>query len=294
MKLSFSTLLLCLFLIANGSLAQTGILKPTVQDSLGKLSANIWKQKTDEARIAASDTFFIRFRMALENNELALLAYDSLPGITRAVSDDGFVRIFTWNVPVSNGKNKYWGIIQLLYDSSEIVPLTFINDAESAIMTGKYTPLTWYGALYYKIIDVEIENKKVYTLLGWDGFTNEANRKLIDVLSMDASGNLTFGMPVFKTDQGIKSRIVFEYAEKATMLLRYDYQAINIEKRKKIKKENTWLIVMDRLVPMDPSLKNMRKYYVPSGDTYDGYIFRNGYWILVEEIEVANKKKDAL
>jgi hypothetical protein len=232
--------------------------------------------------------------MALENNELALLAYDSLPGITRAVSDDGFVRIFTWNVPVSNGKNKYWGIIQLLYDSSEIVPLTFINDAESAIMTGKYTPLTWYGALYYKIIDVEIENKKVYTLLGWDGFTNEANRKLIDVLSMDASGNLTFGMPVFKTDQGIKSRIVFEYAEKATMLLRYDYQAINIEKRKKIKKENTWLIVMDRLVPMDPSLKNMRKYYVPSGDTYDGYIFRNGYWILVEEIEVANKKKDAL
>jgi hypothetical protein len=51
---------------------------------------------------------------------------------------------------------------------------------------------------------------------------------------------------------------------------------------------------MDRLVPMDPSLKNMRKYYVPSGDTYDGYIFRNGYWILVEEIEVANKKKDAL
>jgi hypothetical protein len=38
----------------------------------------------------------------------------------------------------------------------------------------------------------------------------------------------------------------------------------------------------------------MGKYYVPSGDTYDGYIFRNGYWILVEEIEVANKKKDAL
>jgi hypothetical protein len=290
MKLSFLTLLFSFFLVAKCSLAQTGILKPTVQDSLGKLSSRIWKQKTDDDRIAAGIAFFIEFRMALENDKSALMPFDSLPGITRAVSQDGFVRIFTWNVPVSDGTQKYWGLIQLLNDSSIIVPLTFDNGGESAITTAKYTPLHWYGALYYKIIDVEIENKKVYTLLGWDGFTSEANRKFIDILTINDSGNVTFGMPVFKTDQGIKSRIVFEYADKANMLLRYDYQAINIQKRKKIKKENAWMIVMDRLVPMDPSLKNMRKYYVPSGDTYDGYIFRNGFWILVEEIEVGNSK----
>jgi hypothetical protein len=290
MKLSFLTLLFSFFLVAKCSLAQTGILKPTVQDSLGKLSSRIWKQKTDDDRIAAGIAFFIEFRMALENDKSALMPFDSLPGITRAVSQDGFVRIFTWNVPVSDGTQKYWGLIQLLNDSSIIVPLTLDNGGESAITTAKYTPLHWYGALYYKIIDVEIENKKVYTLLGWDGFTSEANRKFIDILTINDSGNVTFGMPVFKTDQGIKSRIVFEYADKANMLLRYDYQAINIQKRKKIKKENAWMIVMDRLVPMDPSLKNMRKYYVPSGDTYDGYIFRNGFWILVEEIEVGNSK----
>lgn len=290
MKLLFSTLLFSFFLVAKCSLAQTGILKPTVQDSLGKLSSCIWKQKTDEDRIAAGNTFFIEFRTALENDKSALMPFDSLPGITRTVSQDGFVRIFTWNVPVSDGTQKYWGLIQLLIDSSLIVPLTFDNGGESAITTGKYTPLHWYGALYYKIIDVEIENTKVYTLLGWDGFTSEANRKFIDILTINDSGNVTFGMPVFKTDQGIKSRIVFEFADKANMLLRYDYQAINIQKRKKIKKENAWMIVMDRLVPMDPSLKNMRKYYVPSGDTYDGYIFRNGYWTLVEEVEVANSK----
>lgn len=290
MKLLFSTLLFSFFLVAKCSLAQTGILKPTVQDSLGKLSSCIWKQKTDEDRIAAGNTFFIEFRTALENDKSALMPFDSLPGITRTVSQDGFVRIFTWNVPVSDGTQKYWGLIQLLIDSSLIVPLTFDNGGESAITTGKYTPLHWYGALYYKIIDVEIENTKVYTLLGWDGFTSEANRKFIDILTINDSGNVTFGMPVFKTDQGIKSRIVFEFADKANMLLRYDYQAINIQKRKKIKKENAWMIVMDRLVPMDTSLKNMRKYYVPSGDTYDGYIFRNGYWTLVEEVEVANSK----
>ena len=290
MKLSFPTILLSFFLVANCSLAQTGISKPAVLDSLGKSSSYIWKQKTDENRIAAGNAFFLEFRTALENNESALLAFDSIPGITRAVSEDGFVRIFTWNVPLANGTHMYWGMIQLLNDSSEIVTLTSHNAGESGLSAEKFSPLNWYGALYYKIIDVEIENKKVYTLLGWDGFTGEANRKLIDILSIDEFGTITFGMPVFKTDQGIKPRVVFEYADKASMLLRYDYQAINIQKRKKIKKENAWMIVMDRLVPMDPSLKNMRKYYVPSGDTYDGYIFRNGYWILVEEIEVANSK----
>jgi hypothetical protein len=126
-------------------------------------------------------------------------------------------------------------------------------------------------------------------VLGWDGYTKEANRKLIDIISINNDGDIIFGMPVFKTENGVKSRIILEYADKANLLLRYDYQAIRVEKRKKIKKENAWLIVMDRLVPMDPSLKGIRKYYVPSGDTYDGFLFRNGYWTLVEDIEVANK-----
>jgi len=95
-------------------------------------------------------------------------------------------------------------------------------------------------------------------------------------------------MTVFKTDQGIKSRIILEYTEKSNMLLRYDYQAIRVEKRKKIKKEYNWLIVMDHLVPIDISFLGIKKYYVPSGDTYDGFVFNNGYWVLVEDIDVAN------
>jgi hypothetical protein len=43
------------------------------------------------------------------------------------------------------------------------------------------------------------------------------------------------------------------------------------------------------MAPMDPSMEGIRKYYVATGDTYDGYIFRNGYWTLVENIEVSNK-----
>ena len=149
----------------------------------------------------------------------------------------------------------------------------------------------WYGAIYYKLIEVEIYGQKAYTLLGWDGFTANSNRKFIDIINFEKNGNATFGLPVFKTEKGIRNRLIFEYAEKANMLLRYDYQAIMIEKRKKLKKVNAWLIVMDRMIPMDPSMAGFRKYYVPAGDAYDGYIFRDGYWTLVENIEVANKLK---
>ena len=109
---------------------------------------------------------------------------------------------------------------------------------------------------------------------------------------VDNSGKVVFGMPVFKTDQGIKYRIVKEYAEKATLLLRYDYQSVLVKKGKKVKKENAWLIVMDRLIPMDPSMKGMPQYYVASGEIYDGFIFRNDFWVLVEDIDVANQEKN--
>jgi len=144
--------------------------------------------------------------------------------------------------------------------------------------------------LYYKLIEIKTDDQSVYTLLGWDGFTKEANRKIIEVLSVGSNLQVSFGKPVFKTENGIRPRIVFEYAENANMLLRYDYQAIRVQKRKKIKKENTWLIVLDRLVPMDPSMKGIRKYYVPAGDTYDGFIFRSNYWVQAEDIDVVNRE----
>jgi len=191
-------------------------------------------------------------------------------------SDNSKLRIFTWNVPVSNGTNKYFGFIQLTNDSIKVIPLRSSGSDPVDFESKQLTPQTWYGALYYKLIEVNIGGQTAYTLLGWDGYSTTSNRKLIDVLEIDKAGNIFFGMPVFKTETGIKSRVVKEYAEKANMLLRYDYQAIMVKKRNKIKKEETWLIIMDRLVPMDPSMKGIPKYYVASGDTYDGYIFRNG------------------
>jgi len=289
MKNLIISTVLVLFIAINSGFAQSINNTSGLQDSLSKLSSKIWKQKTDSSRLLVNSTFFKMFQTVLKSGRSADIALDSINGITRVASDDNKIRLFTWNVPLSDETNKYFGFIQLKLDSLVVIPLLMNANVPADFETKQLTPQMWYGAIYYKLIEVEINNQKAYTLLGWDGYTANSNRKFIDIIYLDPNGSIIFGMPVFKTDKGIKTRVIMEYAEKANMLLRYDHQAIMIEKNKKIKKEDTWLIVMDRMVPMDPSMEGIRKYYVPSGDTYDGYIFRNGFWALVENIEVANK-----
>ncbi|MFA5973122.1 MAG: hypothetical protein WC780_12285 [Lentimicrobiaceae bacterium] len=290
MKISILTFILALFCFTEYSVAQSVNNNSGVQDSLSKLSSLIWKQKTDTARLKANEVFLNKFQSVLKAPSSVDISLDSIKGITMVASDNGKLRIFTWNVPVSDGTNKYFGFIQLMRDSLMVIPLHSSGIEQADFETKQFTPQTWYGALYYKLIEVNIGGQTAYTLLGWDGYSTNSNRKLIDIFEIDKAGNIFFGMPVFKTEKGIKSRVVKEYAEKSNMLLRYDYQAIKVKKRNKIKKEETWLIVMDRLVPMDPSMKGIPKYYVASGDTYDGYIFRNGYWVLVEDVEVVNRE----
>lgn len=291
MKFYILTSILTLFLITKCVLAQPANNSSDIQDSLSKLSSVIWKQKTDSSRLLANSVFFDKFQSVLEAGYSAAIPFDSIQGISRVASDDGIIRIFTWNVPLTSGANKYFGFIQFTLNNTVVIPLQSIETEITGLESKQLTHQMWYGAIYYKLIEVEISGQKAYTLLGWDGYTANSNRKIIDVISIDKSSNIVFGMPVFKTDKGIKSRVLIEYAEKANMLLRYDYQAIMVEKKNKIRKENTWLIVMDRMVPMDPSMEGFRKYYVPSGDFYDGFVFKEGYWILVENIEVANSTK---
>jgi hypothetical protein len=289
MKNVFLVLALYLLFVSKCSLAQNENSNLKLRDSLSKVSSVIWKQKTDSLRLAASENFSKIFQSLLESNGSIAIPFDSITGITRVASIDGKFRVFTWNVPISDGSNKYFGYIQILRDNNVVIRLKSVNYKGDNFEKEIFSPAKWYGALYYKLIEEKIGEMNTYTLLGWDGYNSESNRKVIDIISEDVAGNFVFGLPVFKTDQGIKSRVVFEYARKSNMTLRYDYQTIMVQKNKKIKKENAWLIVIDRLVPMDPSLKGMHKYYVPSGDTYDGFIFKNGYWVMVEDIEVGNK-----
>jgi len=288
MRLLALIVLLSCLCVSKHTIAQNVRTNSGIQDSLSRISSEIWKQKSDSARLAANTAFLNVFNAVLKSDTSMSFPLDSIYGITHVASSDAKMHLYTWNIPLKNGTNKYFGFFRANIENPILIPLESHENNSEDLSNQIISPQNWYGALYYKLIQVKIGDKEAYTLLGWDGYMASSNRKIIDILTIDTKGNIQFGMPVFKTDQGIKSRVVMEYSEKANMLLRYDYQAIKIQKKKKIKREMAWLIVMDRLIPMDPSVKGMRKYYIPIGDIYDGFIFRNGYWSMVEDIDVTN------
>ena len=259
------------------------------RDSLSKMSTIIWKQKTDSAKLKANTDFFVFFQSVLTNESFVSQPFDSIYGITRIASDDQKLQIYTWDVPLNDATFSYFGFIRTPNLEQKAVPLITKKYEKSDFQNVSLSSENWYGAIYYRLIQIIIGGKTDYTLLGWDGYNDQLNRKIIDILSMDEQGKFTFGQPVFHTSEGVLNRVVFEYAEEANMLLRYDYQAYKIQKGRKVRLKNEWMIVADRLVPMAPNMDDMRKYYVPSGEIYDGFLFRNGQWSLVEDIVVNDK-----
>jgi len=128
----------------------------------------------------------------------------------------------------------------------------------------------WYGAQYYKIIKVAAE-KPYYVMLGWKGYTADATKKVIEVLSFK-NEKPEFGSAVFDNSKNRK-RIVFEYTRQASMLLRYVPEQ--------------QLIVFDHLSPPDKKSKNQPETFGPDL-TYDGYRLKNGRWELVENLDMRN------
>lgn len=285
-----TTLLLIYLLLSGLKLnAQTQASADSLQNVLSKLSQDIWKQKTDSLKIKSSNEFASVFHSILINIKNWNFLFDSIPGITECHSESRSLQLFTWNIPLSNGKFVYKGFIRLPDTTNPIIELSSEKFSLSIANLQQIALPDWYGALYYKLIEQKHDDEIIFTLLGWDGADNTMNRKIIDIISISEQSKVVFGKPIFKTDKGIRQRIILEYAEKANCTLRYDYQTLNILKGKRIVKKQKWMIVFDRLVPMDPTMKGITKYYVASGDTYDGFIFKDGFWVLVEDVDVKNQ-----
>ncbi len=256
------------------------------KDSLQKLCLEIWNQETDSAKVEVSNRFSSYFYSFLSDKNLPANALDSIKGIVHVKSSDEQLQIFTWNLPLHDGSFLYKGFIRangniFAMDSKES---SNRNIAENIIDISK-----WYGALYYKLIESELRGKKIYTLLGWDGYNARQDRKIIDIINIHDK-KITFGAPLFKTKEGLKNRVVIDYADRGNMVMRYDRQFLKVEKGKNISKEKRNFIVMDRLHPIIPEYENNRSFYVPSGDFYDAFMMLDGYWVFVEDIEVANPR----
>jgi hypothetical protein len=182
-------------------------------------------------------------------------------------------RIITWNVPLNNGKHKYFGRIQLKPVNDSICKLISFIDS-SMNYKNNITDLTfnrnkWYGTLYYEIISEKIENHDIYILLGIHFNDLFTNRKIIEAMYFNETGDIVFGKPFFFKGTRPQKRVVFDYTINAVMSLKYD------EKQK--------MIVFDHLAPPSPLYSGNYTYYGPDF-TFDGFKFEKNKWVYYPNI----------
>ncbi|MDY0103001.1 MAG: hypothetical protein RBS07_08670 [Lentimicrobium sp.] len=242
--------------------------------------------KNDSLRLALNDRFAEMLATTLDLPQSRLSPFDSL-NIGKLTSTDGKIRIFNWNIQQNDRSNIYSIIIQNIAKDT-IIRLKTIASRRVLDENTVYKNGDWPGGLFYLLIERE-ETEHIYTLLSWDGYRADASRKTIESLSFDSKGMPVFGAPVFKTKNGLQNRVVNEYYSQSAFTLHYDQQKIALSNvRRSQRKIDDKMIVLDRLIPMNPELEGQKWAYVPAGNIYDAYIFLNGFWTFVEGIEPRN------
>ncbi len=268
--------LLLFWLIPISIVSQNSINKDELKlDTLLKLMRS---SSSFEKKMSRNNEFKSHFKKILNKPEAFTYSFDSLKSIGIVDSPDKKIRIINWNICSKEHHNFYYGFIIQKVKKNELKVFELLDNADySNVIPDTYVSTKeWYGCIYYKIIPKKKKGNTTYTLLGWDGKNNVSNFKLIDVLSFYKDMPV-LGLPVFKTDDGIKKRVVFEYSEKAVMMLKYE---------KKYRR-----IIFDHLSPQSPSLEGVYSFYVPDF-SYDCFNWRNGLWNIKSDIIGINKKQN--
>ncbi|HUH33436.1 MAG TPA: hypothetical protein VLZ28_05745 [Daejeonella sp.] len=247
------------------------------QDSLKKISFNIYNNNSEPERYNASYVFIKTLVSALKTPNSFNFNFDSLKAISVLTPPDRKFKIFSWHVMNNDGSYRYYGTIQMNNPDGKLEMFPLIdftsgikNPADTVTDNGK-----WYGAQYYSIVPVtaNVQNP-YYVLLGWKGNTVQSNKKVIEVLHFK-NKQAVFGMPVFDGDKSNidKKRIIFEYTRRASMVLNYD--------------PKQGMIVFDHLAPPDPKLEGKYDLYGPDF-SYDGYKIQKGRLSLVSDLKLEN------
>ena len=254
------------------------------QDTLVSLQQKMFKGKNDGEKYRANRIFLNILQRALNTKNSFEFGFDSLTSIARLVSPDKLFKIYNWNIPKEDGTHEYFGFIQAFTKKAKMyVVYPLIDKSGDVINPENYISDNnkWYGMLYYKILEKKYKKKTSYILLGWDGNDKLTSKKIIDVLSFSDDGSPRFGDGIFEMGKRLPKRVVFEYSAQIVMSLKYD--------------EQRRLIVFDHLAPPSNGLEGQHQFYGPDM-SYDGFIFKKGKWIYVEDVDArnSNNSKDKL
>jgi len=248
------------------------------EDHLSRLFTQFRNTGTLEEKHQLNDSIINYMSMNLLHPESFTYRFDSLRkrvGILN--SDDGQIRIFTWNIPMSAFQHEYHGIIQVYKRREDTCQVHVLSNQIRNIPDLLHVQTDkdmWPGALYYGIRKDKVGRNVIYTLMGFNFHERYSDKKIIEILHFDNDMNPLFGKPVFNTPAGIQHRVVFEYSGEVAMNLRYN--------------PDLKMIVYDHLAPIEPELAEHPRFYAPDF-SYDGYKFKKGFWEYQADLDVRNR-----
>lgn len=228
------------------------------------LSYNIINANDKVERITSCYYFIQTLKKALQVPNSFDYNFESIKTVSTIRSDDEKFRVFTWNLLLDSGQYMYFGAMQMNNaDSLELYGLYDSSEYNKDVYYAQFDNHHWMGGLIYQMHHYKYKKKDYYITFAWDGQDDKTNRKIVDVLWFDEEGKPNFGEEMFDFDGDLQSRIIFDFNDKAAMLLRYD--------------KDEEAIVFANLVPINPLMKGMYENYVPDG-TYDYLKFEKGIW----------------
>lgn len=245
------------------------------EESLRILADSMINAVSPATRFRSDSNFIRSFVRALQTENSFYYPFESLATISRLYAPDSSFRIFTWQLKKDEYVFFQKGAIQMNTGdgSLKLFPLFDASMFTAKPIDSARSRNNWIGAIYYKIIQKEYNNKNYYTLLGFDDFSISSNKKWLEVLSFNNSGEPVFGGPLisFKEDtlkRPVQSRFNIEYKKEANTVFNYD---LDLD-----------MIIFDHLISEsdEPERKNT---YIPDG-TYEGFKWKNGQWVHIDKV----------
>jgi hypothetical protein len=245
------------------------------EDSLKKYAYDIVFAEESNDRFRSDSIFVKTLVRALKQNNSFYYPFDSLQTISHIYAPDSSFRIFTWQLKKDEYVYMQQGAIQMrtadgslklfgLHDASMFTknPLDSVRNANN-----------WIGAIYYRVVLKTFNNKKYYTLLGFDDFTISSTKKWMEVLTFNDNGEPVFGGPYisFKEDTARKApqlRFNIEYRKEASVRFNYDPELD--------------LIIYDNLIS-ETNEPDRKESYIPDGD-FEGFKWKDGQWVHVDKV----------
>ena len=197
-----------------------------------------------------------------------------LPRLTLLKEENNTFAIATYCATYSDLSYDFFGLIAS-YDKKCIINIETLNDCTKDVSANNpekssFNAKRWYGAVYYNMIPIKIDNKTYYTLLGYKGTDGLIKTRVIEVLHFKGK-SAQFGAPIFIHEKSSPKRRIFKYSSQSNMMFRWE-----AEKK---------MIIFDHLSAPSSLLSGQWQHY-GSDMSFDAYKASKNGWLYIEDVDV--------